>query len=40
VTVGDAGTTDATIATLMGRDVAPRFQLIMDRAVAVADVDV
>ena len=40
VTVGDAGATDTTIATLMGRDVAPRFQLIMDRAVAVADVDV
>jgi DNA gyrase subunit B/topoisomerase-4 subunit B len=40
VTVGDPGATDSTIATLMGRDVAPRFQLIMDRAVAVADVDV
>jgi DNA gyrase subunit B len=40
VTVGDAAATDATITTLMGRDVAPRFQLIMDRAVAVADVDV
>jgi hypothetical protein len=38
VTVGDAVKTDATIATLMGRDVAPRFQLIMDRAVAIADV--
>src|SRR5690606_21955283 len=33
VTIGDAAVTDATISTLMGRDVAPRFQLIMDRAV-------
>jgi DNA topoisomerase IV B subunit len=40
VTVRDAAATDVTITTLMGRDVAPRFQLIMDRAVAVADVDV
>jgi DNA gyrase subunit B/topoisomerase-4 subunit B len=40
VTVRDAAATDATITTLMGREVAPRFQLIMDRAVAVADVDV
>lgn len=40
VTISDSDATDATITTLMGRDVAPRFQLIMDRAVAVADVDV
>jgi len=40
VTIDDAGATEATIQTLMGRDVAPRFQLIMERAVGVQDLDV
>src|SRR5262249_45179236 len=40
VTIEDAEATDAAIQTLMGRDVAPRFQLIMERAVGVQDLDV
>ncbi len=40
VTIDDVAATDATIQTLMGRDVAPRFQLIMERAIGVADLDV
>ncbi|HEY8517216.1 MAG TPA: DNA topoisomerase IV subunit B [Candidatus Binatia bacterium] len=42
VTIDDAAATDQMIQTLMGRDVAPRFQLIMERAVGVGaqDLDV
>jgi DNA gyrase subunit B/topoisomerase-4 subunit B len=40
VTVEDAEATDTAIQTLMGRDVAPRFQFIMERAIAVQDLDV
>src|SRR5262245_60471653 len=40
VSIRDAGKTETTIQTLMGRDVAPRFQFIMDRAPKVGDVDV
>jgi DNA topoisomerase IV B subunit len=40
VTIEDARATDETIQTLMGRDVAPRFQLIMERAIGVSDIDV
>ena len=40
VTIGDPQATDETIGALMGREVAPRFQLIMERANAVADLDV
>ncbi|HZR79754.1 MAG TPA: DNA topoisomerase IV subunit B [Candidatus Binatia bacterium] len=40
VTIADAAKTEATIQTLMGRDVAPRFQLIMERAIGVSDIDV
>ncbi len=40
VTVGDAQATDEMISALMGREVAPRFQLIMERAnTVVADVE-
>ncbi len=40
VTVDDAAATDETIRTLMGRDVAPRFEFIMERAPKVDEVDV
>ncbi|MEW6268295.1 MAG: DNA topoisomerase IV subunit B [Thermodesulfobacteriota bacterium] len=40
VTIDDAAATDQMIQTLMGREVAPRFQLIMERAVGVQDLDV
>ena len=40
VTIDDAAATDSMIQTLMGKEVAPRFQLIMERAVGVSDLDV
>jgi DNA gyrase subunit B/topoisomerase-4 subunit B len=40
VAVRDDAATDRTIQTLMGRDVAPRFELIMERAPRVDEVDV
>jgi DNA gyrase subunit B len=40
VTIDDAALTDQAIQTLMGRDVAPRFQFIMERAPRVDEVDV
>jgi DNA gyrase subunit B/topoisomerase-4 subunit B len=40
VHIEDGAATDAAIQTLMGREVAPRFQLIMDRAIGVSDLDV
>jgi DNA gyrase/topoisomerase IV subunit B len=40
VTIDDTAGTDAAIQTLMGRDVAPRFRFIMDRAPKVDEIDV
>jgi len=40
VDLSDALAADATIAELMGKDPAMRFQLIMDRAAEVQDLDV
>jgi DNA topoisomerase IV B subunit len=40
VTIDDAAATETMIQTLMGKEVAPRFQLIMERAVGVSDLDV
>jgi DNA gyrase subunit B/topoisomerase-4 subunit B len=40
VRIADAGKTDEAIQTLMGKDVAPRFQFIMERAPKLGDVDV
>jgi len=40
VTIHDAEKTEQTILTLMGREVAPRFALIMERAPKVEEVDV
>jgi DNA gyrase subunit B len=40
VAVHDPLATDRTIQTLMGREVAPRFEFIMERAPKVEDVDV
>jgi DNA gyrase/topoisomerase IV subunit B len=40
VTVDDPGATDEAIQTLMGREVAPRFRFIMERAPKVDEVDV
>jgi DNA gyrase subunit B/topoisomerase-4 subunit B len=40
VRIADAAATEQTIQTLMGRDVAPRFELIMERAPRVDEVDV
>ena len=40
VTIDDLSATDTMIQTLMGKEVAPRFQLIMERAVGVSDLDV
>ena len=38
--IGDAAATEQAIQTLMGRDVAPRFEFIMERAPRVDEVDV
>jgi len=40
VTIGDASATERAIQTLMGRDVAPRFEFIMERAPKVDEIDV
>jgi DNA gyrase/topoisomerase IV subunit B len=40
VTIDDADETEEAIKTLMGRDVAPRFKFIMERAPKVDEVDV
>jgi DNA gyrase/topoisomerase IV subunit B len=40
VAVDDASKTEATIQTLMGKDVEPRFKFIMERAPKVEEVDV
>jgi DNA gyrase subunit B/topoisomerase-4 subunit B len=40
VAIRDAEATDQAIQTLMGRDVAPRFEFIMERAPKVDEVDV
>jgi DNA gyrase subunit B len=40
VAIRDAAATDQAIQTLMGRDVAPRFEFIMERAPRVDEVDV
>jgi DNA gyrase/topoisomerase IV subunit B len=40
VMVDDARGTDTAIQTLMGRDVAPRFKFIMQRAPKVDEIDV
>ncbi len=40
VTIEDAERTEAAIQTLMGRDVQPRFEFIMNRAPKVEEVDV
>src|SRR5438876_19914 len=40
VAIRDAARTEQTIRTLMGREVAPRFELIMERAPKVEEVDV
>jgi DNA topoisomerase IV B subunit len=40
VAIADPGATEQAIQTLMGRDVAPRFQFIMDRAPKVHEIDV
>jgi DNA gyrase subunit B/topoisomerase-4 subunit B len=40
VRIKDAAATEQAIQTLMGRDVAPRFEFIMERAPKVDDVDV
>src|SRR5213596_1791607 len=40
VAIRDAARTEQTIQTLMGREVAPRFEFIMDRAPKVEEVDV
>ncbi|MBI2964358.1 MAG: type IIA DNA topoisomerase subunit B [Deltaproteobacteria bacterium] len=40
VAVGDADATDETLQRLMGRDVQPRFELIMERAPKVEALDV
>jgi len=40
VRIVDAAATDQAIQTLMGRDVAPRFEFIMERAPRVDEVDV
>src|SRR5439155_143022 len=40
VAIRDAARTEQTIQTLMGREVAPRFELIMERAPKVEEVDV
>ena len=40
VHIADAAATEQAIQTLMGRDVAPRFEFIMERAPRVEEVDV
>jgi DNA gyrase/topoisomerase IV subunit B len=40
VAINDATATEQTIQRLMGREVAPRFEFIMERAPKVEDVDV
>ena len=40
VAIGDAAATEQAIQTLMGSDVAPRFEFIMERAPKVDEVDV
>jgi DNA gyrase/topoisomerase IV subunit B len=40
VRIADAAATEHAIQTLMGRDVAPRFDFIMERAPRVEEVDV
>ncbi len=40
VSIADAKRTDEAIQTLMGKDVAPRFQFIMDRAPKLDEIDV
>ena len=40
VAIRDAEATEQSIQTLMGRDVAPRFEFIMERAPKVDEVDV
>ncbi|MFN8643773.1 MAG: toprim domain-containing protein [Candidatus Binatia bacterium] len=40
VAIGDGAVAENTIQTLMGRDVEPRFKLIMERAPKIEDVDV
>jgi len=40
ITIDEPKATNTTMQTLMGREVAPRFDLIMDRAMAVADLDI
>jgi len=40
VEVQDATKTEATIQTLMGKEVEPRFRFIMERAPKVEEVDV
>jgi DNA gyrase subunit B/topoisomerase-4 subunit B len=40
VAIGDAEAAEQTIQTLMGKDVEPRFKLIMERAPKIEDVDV
>ncbi len=40
VAISDAAATEQTIQTLMGKEVAPRFELIMERAPKVDEIDV
>ena len=40
VAIADDGATEQTIQMLMGKDVEPRFKLIMERAPKIDDVDV
>jgi len=40
VEVADDARTEATIQTLMGKDVEPRFRFIMERTPKVEDLDV
>jgi DNA gyrase/topoisomerase IV subunit B len=40
VEIIDAEATEASIQTLMGRDVAPRFRFISERATTIVDLDV
>jgi len=40
VAIGDAAATEQAIQTLMGKEVAPRFEFIMERAPKVDEIDV
>jgi DNA gyrase subunit B len=40
VSIGDAAATETAIQTLMGKEVAPRFEFIMERAPKVDEIDV